>query len=107
MNFDVVLTKRAHREFKAAAAWMKANRTQSVASRWLREFALAIESLKQNPQRCARAREKDSFPIELRALHFGLGRRKSHRAVFAIRPDRVIIYSIRHVAQRDLTPDDL
>lgn len=53
------------------------------------------------------AREKDAFPIEIRELRYGLGRRPTHRAVFAIRPNVVVIYAIQHLAQRDLTLDDL
>jgi len=40
-------------------------------------------------------------------LHYGVGRKKTHRAIFAIRSHRVVIYAIRHLAQDDLTADDL
>jgi hypothetical protein len=44
--------------------------------------------------------------VEIRELHYGLGHRSTHRAVFAMRNDEVIVYTVRHLAQRDLTPDD-
>jgi hypothetical protein len=47
------------------------------------------------------------LPIEIRELAYGLGRKPTHRALFAIRPDAVIVYAIRHTAQADVTPDDL
>jgi plasmid stabilization system protein ParE len=77
------------------------------AARWYAGFSAAIDSLAENPDRCPLARENDLFPYELRELHDGLGSRPTHRAVFTIRPDAVVILTIRHAAQKDLTPDDL
>ena len=38
---------------------------------------------------------------------YGLGSRPTHRAVFAIRPDMVLVLTIRHAAQADLAEGDL
>jgi hypothetical protein len=38
---------------------------------------------------------------------FGAGRRRTHRAVFAIRPDKIVVYRIQHLSQRDLSVDDI
>jgi len=52
------------------------------------------------------AREDPRFPIELRQLNYGSGRRTTHRILFAIRSTRVVVYAIRHFAQQDWRSDD-
>jgi plasmid stabilization system protein ParE len=107
MTYDVRLTAKAERQFKDAARWWSAHRSREQAGRWYDGFLAAIQSLSLNPERCPLARENASVPIEIRELNYGLGRRPTHRAIFAIRPGRVVVYSIRHQAQEDLTADDL
>jgi hypothetical protein len=53
------------------------------------------------------AAENGCFPYQIRELHFGLGARPTHRAVFTIRPDIVLVLTIRHAAQSDLAAEDL
>jgi len=49
-------------------------------------------------------------PAETRVLStetsYGLGAKSTHRAVFAIRPDQVLVLRIRHLAQQDISADD-
>jgi plasmid stabilization system protein ParE len=40
-------------------------------------------------------------------LAYGLGRRSSHRAIYAIRDEQVLILAIRHAAQQDIQPESL
>ncbi|MCH8923728.1 MAG: type II toxin-antitoxin system RelE/ParE family toxin [Planctomycetes bacterium] len=89
------------------AAWWAEHRSAEQAARWLTGFEEALESLQQKASRCGLARENDSFPFELRQLHYGLSRRPTHRAVFEIRGDEVVIHAIRHLAQADITPEDI
>jgi len=67
---------------------------------------MALNSLASNPHRCPLARESQALSLDLRELHYGLGSKPTHRAVFEILGDEVVIYSIRHSAQRDLTAKD-
>ena len=48
-----------------------------------------------------------SIPFEIRQLVYGLGRKRTHRAIFTIRPDQVVVLTIRHLAQSDLGSEDL
>jgi plasmid stabilization system protein ParE len=75
--------------------------------RWYAGFSDAIRSLTENPERCPLAPENGRFPYEIRELHYGLGSRPTHRAVFTIRPDMVLVLTIRHAAQAELTEEDL
>lgn len=91
---------------KEATIWWAENRSEEQATRWYEGFLRSLTTLEEDPQRALLARENESFPIELRELRYGLGRSKTHRAIFTIRSDRVVIYAIRHLAQDDLGADD-
>jgi plasmid stabilization system protein ParE len=106
MSHDVEMTDRAFAEMEAAYQWWAENRSAWQADRWYNACAEAVNSLANRPDRFPLARENDRFPIEIRESHFGIGRRRTHRVVFTIRPDKVLVLNIRHLAQRDLTPDD-
>jgi hypothetical protein len=64
-------------------------------------------SLEENPQSRHLAAENKVFPFEVRELHYGLGSRPTHRALFTIRPDKVYIFLVRRVAQAPASLDDL
>lgn len=66
-----------------------------------------MESLRDFPEACSLAHENDDFPYELRRLLYGSGRRITHRALFRIVDNTVEILAIRHVAQRDVTTEDV
>ena len=104
MSHEVLVTERAERELNQAANWI-AETAPETAERWFNGFVQSILTLSSNPERCSLAAENKSFPFELRQLLYG--RRRSHRALFTIRKKSVIILSIRHVKQKELSPDDL
>jgi plasmid stabilization system protein ParE len=89
------------------ALWWAENRSAEQAFSWLEGFERTLDSLAENPERCAVARESGAFDFIVRELHYGLSNKATQRAVFEIRGDEVIVHSIRHLAQRDLTPDDV
>jgi plasmid stabilization system protein ParE len=79
----------------------------AVSKTWIDGFLKLIASLAEMPERCSLAHENDLFPVELREIHYGSGRRKTHRAVFYIVNGVVMVIAIRHFAQDDLSPDVL
>jgi plasmid stabilization system protein ParE len=107
MTIRVVLTRRAESELEGAADWWAAYRSPSQAARWYAGFSDALASLSQKPERCPFAPENGRFPYEIRELYYGLGSRPTHRAVFTIRREMVLVLTIRHAAQTDLREEDL
>lgn len=103
---EVKLTEKAYQQLKQAAQWWADNHSHSQAVRWYEGFLRTLVTLEKNPERFPLARENATLPVEMRELHYGLGRRKTHRAIFAIRPDYVVVYAIRHLAQGDISADD-
>jgi len=107
MSYTVIVTKPAELELRQAALWWANNRSEEQANGWYDGFIDAIYSLENDPRRCPIARENDFVEKEIRELHYGLGSRPTHRAVFEIQGNRVLVLTIRHAAQQDLTPEDL
>ena len=106
MSLDVVVMPRAESDLRQSTEWWANNRDAEQAGRWWYGILEKIESLAENPERCPLARENPKHPCELRELHFGLGSRTTHRILFTIRPDKVVVVAVRHAAQDDWNPND-
>jgi len=107
MSRRVVITQQAEREMQSAFDWWAEHRSKLQADRWYAGLAKAIANLSENAERHGQSRERDRFAYEIRDLLFGSGRRPTHRAVFTIRGEEVVVLTVRHVAQPDLSPDDI
>src|SRR5438046_1792075 len=103
MKFRVLLTIRARNNLDAAYAWYR-KQSSEVADRWYRGVRDSIRQLNRNPDRFPLADEDDTFPYPLREMLYGLGRKKTHRVMFVVRRNVVVIYAIRHVAQKRFDP---
>lgn len=66
-----------------------------------------VQELEVSADRLPYSQENDRFPLELRQLVFRVGAKPTHRMVFAIRDERVVVYAIRHLAQDDLKVGDV
>jgi plasmid stabilization system protein ParE len=85
----------------AIGAWrFIADDSPAAADRWYHGLMQAIDSLDTHPRRCRRARESAEFDVEVRQLIYG-----SHRVLFSIQEDRVLVLHIRHTARRDFKAD--
>jgi hypothetical protein len=105
MRYAVDISPTAKRQLLAAEEWYS-SRDLNLGEQWLNGIAKAIDSLAVNPERFGLAHENDVLPVGLREMLFGVGRRKTHRVLFVIRENRVVIHQIRHVAQRDFMNDE-
>ena len=107
MTYTVVATERAAREIEEAAAWWARERSVEQAERWYQGIRAAISGLAASPEARPVAAEQQRFPYDIRELHFGLGSRATHRVLFTILRETVLVLTVRHAAQRPLTPEDL
>jgi plasmid stabilization system protein ParE len=107
MVLQVLLGDQAHADIAECFRWWAIHRSTEQADRWHDVCERAIDSLALKATTCARASENDSFPFELRQLNFGVGRRPTHRVLFTIRPDSVLVLRVQHFAQKTLTIDDV
>jgi plasmid stabilization system protein ParE len=104
MSRRVILTDVAEGELESAYRWYAEHSPES-AERWYNDFIDQLNSLANDPERFPLAPESGHFVAQVRQLLFGR-RRKTHRALFTIRADTVVVVRIRHVAQAPLTELD-
>ncbi len=107
MAAQVVVMKRALADLQESFEWWRDHRSAEQAVRWYNDALKSLRSLSTKATKCRFAAENADFPFELRQLNFGFGRRPSHRAVFTVRPDMVLVLRIQHLAQDQLTLDDI
>lgn len=107
MTYPVIFTRQAIRELEDAVDWWAEHRNADQANRWYIGFREKIASLSEDPERFPWAEENDDFPYEIRELYYGLSSRPSHRAVFVITDENVVVLTIRHVARDRLTLDEV
>ena len=103
--FSLRITDVAERDIQRNFEWWRDNRSAEQAARWCEGIFPAIATLTKMPRRCSLAREADFHDIELRQLQFGIGRRSTHRILFTIDGDAVVILKVLHNAQKDFTED--
>ncbi len=107
MSLPLVIMPRAEEGLLRNARYWAKQHSPSQAERWYDEFSAAIEAIPEQPLRHPLARENDLFPFELHALHLGVSSRPTHRALFTIRPDAIVVLAVRGAAANDLTVDDV
>jgi plasmid stabilization system protein ParE len=107
MTFRVHMLPTAKRQLYESANWWAEHRSTEQAVNWLTGFETALESLTKNAADYSPAPEDHAFPTAtIRQMDYGLKGKKTHRAVFEVPGNDVLIHAIRHLAQRELTPDD-
>jgi plasmid stabilization system protein ParE len=106
MKYSVVVTEQAAWEIEEAAAWWARERSAEQAERWYEGIRDSIGRLDEEPLRRPLSAENGDFSYELRELHYGLGSRPTHRAVFTIIGQTVVVLAVRHVAQDRILPWD-
>lgn len=102
MRYRVRISDRAKVQLFEAAEWWANHRSLSEAADWLVGFESLIEGLGVDPDRHPLAPEAARYGTELRQIHYGLSRKKTHRAIFEVRANEVLIHAIRHLAQDDV-----
>lgn len=107
MTYPVIFTQQATRELEDAADWWAEHRDADQAIRWYSGFREKIAPLSEDPERFPLAEENDDFPYPIRELHYGIASRPTHRAVFTITSENVVVLTIRHVARDRLTLDEV
>lgn len=104
---QVIVTGPAAQDIEAAYSWWKENRSAEQAGRWYIGIRNAVRSLRASPEAYALAQESDLLPQGVHQLLFGLGRRATHRILYTIDANTVIVLRVRHASQGMLTKEDL
>jgi plasmid stabilization system protein ParE len=104
---EATLSEQARLDIEEAHDWWAENRSIEQASRWYQALLERILTLEEDPERFGLAPEDALFPYEIRQLLFGLGPTPTHRVVYTICPDQILVLRVRHVAQGPLGGDGI
>ncbi len=104
---EVLITQRAQDELDSARDWWAAHRSVDQADRWYVGFVQAMLTLESSAEQHPLAPESELFPYEVRQLDYGLSRKPTHRALYTLRPDKIIVLRVRHLAQQPLSVTDV
>ena len=106
MSAPVIMAPLALQQLQDEASWYRERSgSDELARVWLDGFLDVLKSLQSDPARYPLARESHRFPVSIREVHYGSGRRKTHRALFQIQGNVVHVLTVRHIAQDDIDPD--
>ena len=106
MKHLVVTTERAAQEIVDAAVWWAGERSVTQAERWDEGIRAASAGLQESAEARPVAAERTLAGYELRELHYGLGSRATHRVIFTIVGETVLVLTVRHVARGPIQPDE-
>ena len=108
MLFEVRISDLADADIQNAFDWWKENRDVNQAESWYVDILTAIASLSTMPQRCVVVRGTERFDRDVHQLLFGISSKPTHRILFGIEGNQVIVFRVRGMRQRDLkTGSDL
>ncbi len=104
MKPQVAITSRAERQIERAYGWYQV-RDSASAERWFSALLEIFDQVCRYPENYRLIDESGRFPAELRQATFEAGRKATHRCVFAVRPEGIVIYAVRHLAQDEIDPE--
>lgn len=107
MTYSINLARKAKQDQREAILWYAKNYSEDYAKRWNDGIKFAINSLAENPGRCAFVHENRFLSVDCRQLLYGKSRKHRHRIVFTIVENSVYVLRIRHSAQKDIQQADL
>ena len=88
MRNRVLFTGRAEDQLVAAMDWYF-QQDRATAMRWKAGIRSLVRRLPKIAPKSELAPESDQFPVKMHQVLFGLGRKKTHRIVFVIRPEAI------------------
>ena len=107
MTYRVRVTGPAERDIRGHHRWWSAHRSPSQADRWFAEINRAVQSLATMPLRFRRADEQPLMDADIHQMPVGVGRRATHRIIFGVTGQEVVIYRVRAFAQDRLEFEEL
>ena len=105
--YEVLLTRRAQEELDQQHDWWAEHRSANQANRWYVGFVAEMLTLEQNPKRCMLAPENKLFPYTVWQLNYGISRGLTHRALYTIKGNTIVILRVRHLRQAMLMEENL
>lgn len=106
-KYLVRMTDPAETDIRRNFQWWSDNHSPTQARTWMLGIRAAILALETMPERYGYADEKALRQEGIRQMGFGVGNRSTHRVIYAVMQDEVIIYRVRAGRQDQISTDDL
>jgi len=107
MKRRVVITGPAETDVLSNHQWWADNRSAEQAVRWLEGIYDAMFGLATSADVHSLATETVLRKAEIRQASFGLGSRPTHRIIFSIDGNYVVIFRVRAFKQDEIDLEDL
>ena len=107
MERRVIITGPAESDVLSNHAWWAENRSEDQAIRWLEGIYDTMLGLANTADVHPLATETALRKAGIKQASFGLGRRPTHRIVFSIDGNSVIIFRVRAFKQQEIDLGDL
>ena len=107
MSLRLRITASAERDIRRQHQWWADYRSVEQADRWLLGIDKAIAQLPTGPVLHPLADEVALRARGVRQALFGLGSRPSHRILYAVEPQAVVVYRVRSLRQRGVGLSEL
>lgn len=107
MPYRLCVTEPAKTDIWRNYRWWSDHRSAAQADRWFRGVDELVLSLRTTADRHALATETPLRHAGVRQALFGVSRRPTHRILYAIESDTVIVYRVRSLKQDRLSADEL
>lgn len=100
----IQITEIATHDIEENFDWWSKNRSRRQAHRWYLTAFEAMQSISKDPRRCPIVSERQLSLAGIRELHFGIGKRPTHRMIYYYDEDQslVTILRVRHHAEDSL-----
>ena len=105
--FSLIITGPAKRDMHTNRIWWADHHSKEQADRWYIGIQEAMHSLNSMPEQCSYATESDLRARGIRQMLYGIGRKNTHRIIFSVNGDRVVIYRVLSVRQGEMGAEDL
>lgn len=104
--FKVTITKPADDDIQSNYEWWRENRSKAQAEKWYDQIFKKLATLSHMPHRCPRSPESNKTGRSIHQMLFGTGR-PTHRIVFVIKDQMVVVLRVRGLSQDALESNDL
>ncbi len=107
MNFEIVIKPKAKWDIRKEESYLTRDRNTRAVPKWQARVIHFRTQLAADLHRYPQAEEADDLGLDLRELSIGKKRGTTHRVLFTIRGNLVVVHRVRQAAQDRLTEDDL
>lgn len=106
-RYRVRITDVAEDDIRRNYHWWAEHRSAEQAANWLFGIRQAMLSLDTMPERHGRADEHELMQADIRQVGYGIGARPTHRILYEVHDEEVVIYRVRSARQDRLGLSEL